>query len=158
MWWLAQAPGPVGLQSNIQTIHDQDVSILSSSDDWTDTWKGVLVPLGGPSASTIAPNPASSSNPINLSHKLSPRSKAGIGASIAVCGLVVISLCAFFYRTKHDRKGETPLGGTLASTTLSIGGAGSLQNTRCGGHGAAELCGHEIKIENLHELEGDIYK
>jgi hypothetical protein len=161
VWWLAQAPGPnIGSQSNVQTIRDQDTSISPSSNDWAASWKGVLVPFSGRSASTTATNPASSSNTTNSSNGLSPGAKAGIGAGIAVCALGIILVCAVLYRRKQNRKKETFLGISTPRTTAS--------NTNgVGDYRPAELNSHEIhqiengdvpKIQRFCELEGDVHR
>jgi hypothetical protein len=148
VWWLAQAPGPnIGSQSNVQTIRDQDASISSSSNDWAASWKGVLVPFSGQSASTTATNPASSSNTTNSSNELSPGAKTGLGAGIA-CGLGIIFVCALLYRRKHNRKKETPLGISTARTTASnMNGVSDYLPAELNSHETppCELEGHEYK-------------
>ncbi|RDL41037.1 Acid protease [Venustampulla echinocandica] len=185
VWWLAQAPGPnIGSQITVQTIRDQDASISPSSNDWAASWKGVLVPFSGKSASTAttspsaATNTASSLNTTNSSNGLTQGAKAGIGAGIAVCGLGIISLCAFLYLRKYNRKNETPLRGisTARTTASSINGVGSPhEKYRDGGYGPAELNSHEPaelnshepknshqiqndQVQLVYELGGDVYK
>lgn len=162
VWWLAQAPGPnIGSQSSVATIHDQDASISSSVDDWAASWKGILVPLTGQVGSTLtAPNVTTSSNTTttnpsttesstaNKSAGLSTGAKAGIGAGSAVLGISIISLCAFLYLRRHNRKDSIPSDGisTGRNTAINMNGVGSpLNRYPNGGFGPAELNSHEVR-------------
>jgi len=150
VWWLAQAPGPnIGTQITVQAIGDQDGSISPSSNDWADTWNGVLVPLTSQPGTTTPFEP----RPRQSDTGLSTVAKAGIGAALAVGGLGIIALCAYFYRRKHKRRSETSPSGvsTAPAMTSNVSAVGPpLGRYRDGGYGPAELSGHQW--QNVHEI------
>lgn len=178
VWWLAQAPGPnIGSQSNVKSIADQDASILPSSNDWAASWKGILVPYSGQSASPGPTNTASSPSTPNPSTGLSTGAKAGIGASVVVSAIGTIALCAFLFHRRRKSGNEILYGNTSASRNMQPGMsvvALPVNNYRNGGYGPAELHNHEIKnnhamengnnvsdsnmAEPIYELGGDVYK
>ncbi|KAF4258015.1 hypothetical protein KXV89_001553 [Aspergillus fumigatus] len=107
-WWLAQAPGPLGLASSIVVISNSTETITTSapSSFWTDSWKGILTSLpidGNPSSSGSSFQPSSAGNGTESKGALSSGAIAGIAVGASVGGVLILGMLFFFWRTRRTR-------------------------------------------------------
>lgn len=127
--WLAQAPGPGFLFSNLKALQptDSTLTAAANSSTWQETWSDVLVPLAVDNSTTLNVCYAGKGNASGGGGKgggdtpskgLSGGTIAGIVIAV-IAGLAIIALAAFFLmrRRRRTQTQGMPLDSTTPTPT-----------------------------------------
>ncbi|KAF4541033.1 Aspartic-type endopeptidase [Lasiodiplodia theobromae] len=163
--WLAQAPGPAGINGNgvaeevvVKTIEEADTELTrtTGAPGWAETWKGVLNALEeGEGGSTTTDTGSDDSESVEEGLSAGAKAGVGVGAAVVVVG-VVVGVVWWLRRGKKDNK--TAGGAAMAAEMGSGPEQQHLQQQQpLWGTQSGELAGREVvEMAGGHKWPGEL--